>query len=125
MKLSVLRPRRDPAAARAVDDLAGGPAPPWWRASAPPAPSTLRDALRRNPGLKLISLLLAIFLWFSINVSERDAERIVELPVSLRKLPQGLIVTNPPGKPVTITLRGPRTILDSVDEHDARGSRST
>jgi YbbR domain-containing protein len=76
--------------------------------------------LRRNTGLKLVSLLLAFFLWFSINVSERDAERTVDLPVAIRKLEPGLIVTNPPAKPVGVTLRGPRTILDGVDEPRSR-----
>jgi hypothetical protein len=53
-----------------------------------PAPPARRGAaLRHNRGLKLISLLLAFFLWYSINVSERDAERVLELPVVVRKLP--------------------------------------
>jgi YbbR domain-containing protein len=69
--------------------------------------------------LKLVSLLLASFLWFSINVSERDAERIIDLPLVVRRLPAGLIVTNPP-RPVAVTLRGPRTILDGVDGRRAR-----
>lgn len=120
MKLSVLRPRRDPAPPEPTTTTPEI-RPPWWREWIPSG-KTLREELRRNPGLKLISLLLAILLWGTINVTERDAERIVELPVSLRKLQQGLIVTNPPGKPVTITLRGPRTILDHVDEHTSRVS---
>jgi YbbR domain-containing protein len=85
-----------------------------------PTRRSLREALQRHPGLKILSLVLAFFLWFSINVSERDAERIVELPVSVRRLPPGLIVTNLPAKPVVFTLRGPRTILDGVDERKVR-----
>jgi YbbR domain-containing protein len=83
-------------------------------------PRSLREALRHNPGLKAISLLLAFFLWFSINVSERDAERVLELPVVIRKLPPDLIVTNAPDRAVTATVRGPRTILDGVDEQRGR-----
>ena len=93
-----------------------GPTPPWWRMLDRLRPRSLREALRHNPGLKAISLLLAFFLWFSINVSERDAERVLELPVVIRKLPPDLIVTNAPDRAVTATVRGPRTILDGVDE---------
>ncbi len=97
-----------------------GPTPPWWRMLGRLRPRSLREALRHNPGLKAISLLLAFFLWFSINVSERDAERVLELPVVVRKLPPDLIVVNAPDRAVTATLRGPRTILDGVDEQRGR-----
>jgi YbbR domain-containing protein len=85
-----------------------------------PRPRELRAALSRNAGLKLISLLLAFLIWFSINVSERDAERTVKLEVSTRRVPPGLIVTNLRTKTVAVTLRGPRTILDGVDERKTR-----
>jgi len=97
-----------------------GPTPPWWRALDRLRPRDLRGALRHNPGLKIISLLLAFFLWYSINVSERDAERVLELPVVVRKLPPDLIVVNAPERAVSATLRGPRTILDGVDEQRGR-----
>src|SRR5262249_51782028 len=87
---------------------APGTPPAWRRLGRVPRLRDLRDGLRRNRGLKAISLVLAFFLWYSINVTERDAERTVDLPVTVRKLPQGLIVTNPPAKPVAVTLRGPR-----------------
>jgi len=76
--------------------------------------------VRYNWGLKLVSLVVACFLWYSINALERDAERLVDLPVSIRRIPPELIVTTPPTKPVTVTIRGPRTILDSVDEAKTR-----
>jgi YbbR domain-containing protein len=109
MKLSDLRLRRRLAAR--------DPDAPRWRL---PRPGQLRASLRNNPGLKLVSLLLACFLWYSINALERDAERVIEIPVSIRKTPADLIVTTPPTKPVMVTLRGPRTILDGVDEGRTR-----
>src|SRR5262249_52881396 len=93
---------------------------PWRRLIQLVRPPDLRGALRNNAGMKLTSLVLAFFLWFSINVTERDAERVVGLPVTVRKLQPGLIVTNLSAKPVSVTLRGPRTILDGVDEHRTR-----
>lgn len=118
MKPSVHPPRGDQP--RAERPPAPG-ARAGWRTWMPLPPlRSLRDELRRNPGLKLVSLWLAGLLWFAINVTERDAERVVELPVTIRKLQPGLIVTNLPTKPVAFTLRGPRTILDGVDEHKGR-----
>jgi YbbR domain-containing protein len=118
-----LRALRTPPVAPADDEAppgSRGPTPPWRRWLRLPRRQEIREAFRRNPGMKLVSLLLAFFLWFSINVSERDAERTVDLQVTVRKLAPGLIVTNPPAKPVAVTLRGPRTILDGIEEARTR-----
>jgi len=120
MRLLALRPRPGASAPEAVPAAPPGPTPPWRRLLRVPSRGELREGFRQNPGMKLVSLLLAFFLWFSINVSERDAERVVELPVTIRKLQPGLIVTTPPSKPISVTLRGPRTILDGVDERKVR-----
>ena len=117
MKLPALRPRRRPPP---DGETPPRPKAPWERLLRVPRPRELRDVLRRNPGLKLVSLVLAIFLWYSITKTERDAERIIDVPVSLRKVPDGLTVLNPPTKPVIVTLRGPRSILDNVDERKSR-----
>jgi len=98
----------------------GAPAPErrsWWQLLRRLQP---RDVIRHNAEMKLLSLGLAFLVWFTINASERDAERVIELPVTIRKVERGLIVTNPPVKPVSVVLRGPRTILDGVDEHRSR-----
>jgi YbbR domain-containing protein len=116
MKLPVLRTRR-PAP---EGETPRRPTAPWERLFRMPRPRNLRAILQRNPGLKLVSLVLAVFLWYSITKTERDAERIIELPVSLRRIPDGLTVMDPPTKAVTVTLRGPRTILDNVDERRGR-----
>jgi YbbR domain-containing protein len=119
VKLRVLRGR---AAAAPAEPLPGGPGPtpPWRRLLRLPRWRNVRAALARNRGMKLLSLLLAFFLWFSINVSERDAEGTIEMPLRVRSLPAGMLVTNQPAKPVAVTLRGPRTILDGVDERRVR-----
>lgn len=117
MKLPALRFRR---ATPAADGGDGRPARRWREWVRPSRRWSVRELVRHNPGLKLVSILLACFLWYSINVLERDAERLVEVPISIRKVPPELIVTTPPTKPVTLTLRGPRTILDGVDEHKTR-----
>lgn len=114
MRLPALRLRR-----RADGDRPPRPTAPWERIRLPRR-SALRAALQNQPGVKLFAIVTAVFLWYSITKTERDAERIIDVPVSLRKIPDSLTVLNPPTKPVSLTLRGPRTILDNVDERKAR-----
>ena len=117
MRLPTLRPvPKSPP----PEPLPSGAASPRRHLLRVPSIRDLREALRRNPGLKLVSLLLAFFLWFSINMSERNAERIVDLQATMRKVPIDLVVTSLPGDPVKVTLRGPRTILDGIDERRTR-----
>ncbi|HZP43745.1 MAG TPA: CdaR family protein [Candidatus Binatia bacterium] len=114
MRLLALRAR--PAETPPSDALPGPPAPvPPWRRLRLPRPRELRDALRRNTGLKLLSLVLAILAWVSVNVQGGGAERELELNVETLRKPPDLVVSNPP-RPVKVTIRGPRTILDQVDE---------
>jgi YbbR domain-containing protein len=114
MRLPALRLRR-----RADGDTPRRPTAPWERIRLPRR-SALRAAVQNQPGVKLFAIVTAIFLWYSITKTERDAERIIDMPVSLRKIPDSLTVLNPPTKPVSVTLRGPRTILDNLDERKAR-----
>ena len=66
-----------------------GPTPPWWKVLGRLRLRDLREALRHNRGLKIVSLVLAFFLWFSINVSERDAQGSLEIPVRISTVPPG------------------------------------
>ena len=114
MRLRLLRSQPAPAPADSA------PAPerpprPWERWLRFPRWDDVRAALGRNRGMKLVSLLLAFFLWYSINEIERDAEGRLEVPVRATP-PAGYMVTSGPSKPVAVTLRGPRTILDGVEE---------
>lgn len=121
MRLPAVRLRR-PAPAPEVPDGERPPRRAWRRRlRARLSLRRLGEAIRHNAWLKLLSVVLACFLWYSINELERDAERLVELPVAIRKVPPDLIVTDlSPAKGVTVTLRGPRTILDSVDGEKTR-----
>ena len=120
MRLRVLRGAQAAAPTVETPPRPAGPTPPWRRIFRFPRPRDIRSALSRNTGLKIVSLLLAFFLWFSINVSERDAEGTLDIPLRVRSLAAGLIVTNQPAKPIAVTVRGPRTILDGVDERRTR-----
>src|SRR4051812_32853761 len=101
MRFPALRSAPAPAPVEPGGAPPSSPRQQWWRRFARvPGLRDLRAAVSRNRGLKLVSLLLAFFLWFSINVSERDAEREVKLPITVRRLPAALIVTNLPSNPV-------------------------
>lgn len=114
MKLPALRSRR-----RSDGDGPRRPTAPWERLRMPRL-RDVRAAVRQNPGLKFGSLVLAAMLWYTITKTERDAERVIDVPVSLRRIPEELTVTNPPTKAVSVTVRGPRTILDNLDDRKSR-----
>ena len=118
MRLRVLRspPPPSPEELEPGTERPARPTPPWRRLARVPSLREIREGLRRNTGLKLVSLVLAFFLWFAINVSERDAEIDINIPVTTQRLSSDLIVVEKkPVKPVSVTVRGPRTILEGVD----------
>lgn len=74
--------------------------------------------LRRNWVLKLISLVFAVWLWAFVNLGERDAEKTLVLALELGNLPQPFLVTNPVVDSVDVRIKGPRTLLGTVQERD-------
>lgn len=75
-----------------------------------------RADLRHNLGLKVASVAFACLVWYATNVLERDAERVVDVPLVPRQIPSDLTVVDAPATPLAITLRGPRTLLEGVEE---------
>jgi YbbR domain-containing protein len=75
----------------------------------------LRQAFRRNLGLRVISLMLAFVLWLFVNVGQRDAETALRVPVVYRRLPSGLMVVNARPDYVDLTVSGPGTLLSLLD----------
>jgi YbbR domain-containing protein len=80
----------------------------------------LREFASRNLAAKMLSLLLACLVWYSTNAVERDAERVVAVPLALRQVPRNLVVTDWPRERIQVTVRGPRPLLDGIDERRAR-----
>ncbi len=72
----------------------------------------MKGFFRRNLGLKLLSLVLAFFLWASV-VTRSPEVRWYEVPVRFETGPN-LIVTNPAPTIVGVQLSGSATILDRV-----------
>lgn len=74
-----------------------------------------RAAFTRNLALKALSLVIAFALWLFVNFGERDTEAAVQVPLELRNIPNGLVVTGPRVDSIDLRLIGPRTLLGRVD----------
>jgi len=75
----------------------------------------IRDRVRRNMGLRLISLGLAIGLWIFVNSGQHVSLKQFTVPVVYRGLPHGYVIANPHPELVTIQVSGPRTLLSLID----------
>ncbi len=71
--------------------------------------------MRRNAGLRIISLLIAIGLWLFVNAGQRGAVENLSVPISYRSIPPGLVIVNHPPDFVKIEVAGPRTLLSLLD----------
>ena len=68
----------------------------------------------RNPGLKIMALLLAFALWVTV-AGEQNVERTMRVPLELRNKPANLEILGDP--PITIDVRvlGSSTLLSRMD----------
>jgi YbbR domain-containing protein len=87
-----------------------------WRALS----ETVIRNVTHNWVLKLASIAFAVGLWGFVNLGARDADRALTVPLELRGLPPNLMITNAVPDSVSVRLRGPRTILGTIDERRER-----
>ena len=80
-------------------------------------PERVRQAVTRNLGLKLMSLLIAFGLWSFVNFGERDTEQSLKVPLELRNIPAHLMITSPRIDFVDLRVTGPRTLLGRIDRN--------
>jgi YbbR domain-containing protein len=69
--------------------------------------------LKRNRLLKLLSLLLAIALWFAVSGEERT-ETTLNMALELINLQQNLIVTSEVPPAIQVRVVGPRSIINNL-----------
>ncbi|HLW72367.1 MAG TPA: CdaR family protein [Candidatus Binataceae bacterium] len=74
----------------------------------------LGTAIRRNTGLRVISLMMAIGLWLFVNAGERNAQQSFTVPISYRGLPPHFMIADPHPTSVSIEVSGPRTLLSLI-----------
>ncbi|HEY6395643.1 MAG TPA: CdaR family protein [Candidatus Binataceae bacterium] len=76
----------------------------------------IKKRARRNVGLRLFSVLLAIGLWLYVNVSGgRQLAEPFEVPISYRALPAGFVIMNRPPDFVKVEVSGPKTLLSLLE----------
>lgn len=76
------------------------------------------SVLGKNLPLKVLSIILAIFLWFFISRGQGGEEMEISLgvPVELHNLPPEMEVTRGPVERVDVRMSGPRRVVSRVSQ---------
>ena len=78
-------------------------------------PGDFLRRMRRNVGLRVISIMIAVGLWIFVNAGQRGAVETLSVPLSYRSLTPGLVIVNHPPDFAKIEVAGPRTLLSLLD----------
>lgn len=79
----------------------------------------VRDLVLENITLKILALIFAIVLWFFV-VGEKGTEIGFLVPLELKGVPEGFVITNEVKNLVEVRLSGPRTLLTSLSPGEMR-----
>lgn len=73
--------------------------------------------LVRNPGLKILSLAIALAVWFALSGErrERTSERSYHIPLSIVNIPPRTLIASSLPASVDVRLRGPFTALRQLE----------
>ena len=77
--------------------------------------SRLRITFFGNVGIKVFSMLLAIGLWYAVNVAGRDTEITSTVTVHFQNLAEDLAIVPPPVDTVRVWIAGPRAVLGTLE----------
>lgn len=75
--------------------------------------------LTKNFSLKLISILLAVILWYFV-VSERSGETAISIPLDFRNIPTSLIIIKNPEESINVRISGPATRLRGLSPKNVK-----
>ena len=78
-----------------------------------------KDLLLNNITLKVMALIFAVVLWFFV-VGEKGTEIGFLVPLELKGIPEGFVITNEVKNLVEVRLSGPRTLLTSLSPGEMR-----
>ena len=67
-----------------------------------------------NWGLKLISLIFAVLLWYFV-VGEDKVDTTIYIPVEIVNLPNELVISNQFKKQLEVTVSGPRGLINGIN----------
>jgi hypothetical protein len=69
--------------------------------------------LGENLGLKLLSVVLAVFLW-AVVVGEQKVEVTMNVPLDIKGVPANLALMNEPTDTLEVRVRGPKTLISTL-----------
>ncbi|MBN2409714.1 MAG: YbbR-like domain-containing protein [Candidatus Aminicenantes bacterium] len=76
---------------------------------------TLRNLLLRNWELKLLSLIIAFFVWLSLIPEEKTfSEKTLTIPLETHNIPADMELVEKPDPIVDVTIRAPNRIIDEI-----------
>ena len=73
----------------------------------------LSELVTQNLGLKVLSLIMAVVIWFFVDVG-KEMEISVAVPVLFKNIPSGLVVAGAPPPPINVRLKGPKVALMKI-----------
>jgi YbbR domain-containing protein len=79
----------------------------------------LTGFLTKNFFLKLISILLAVILWYFV-VSERSGETAISIPLDFRNIPTSLIIIKNPEESINVRISGPANRLRGLSPKNVK-----
>ncbi|MDP2168114.1 MAG: hypothetical protein Q8J64_07270 [Thermodesulfovibrionales bacterium] len=74
--------------------------------------------MKKNLGLKIASLALALIMWLSVVVKEQSSV-IVDVPVKFKNMPAGIEAVDD-APTAAVSLRGPERLLRNLASPDVR-----
>lgn len=82
--------------------------------------SFFRHYVLHNFNLKVLSLLLATFLWFMISRDEQPAVVAIRVPIEFQHLPEELEISSQTIPEAQIRVRGPERLVGQLRSTDVR-----
>jgi YbbR domain-containing protein len=79
----------------------------------------LKGFFTKNVPVKLISIFLAIILWYFV-ISEKSGETALSIPLEFRNIPTSLIIIKNPEESINIRISGPVTLLRALSPREVR-----
>ena len=79
----------------------------------------MKGFFTKNLPLKLISILLAVILWYFV-VSERSGEITISIPLDFHNIPTSLIIIKNPLESINVRIGGPATLLRGLSPKDVK-----
>lgn len=75
----------------------------------------LPEVVTSNFGPRVIALSVAVALWIFVNAGQHEAQTLLDVPISYRGLPAGMVIVGEHPDFVELQVSGPRTLLSLLD----------